>query len=51
MIPAAIFDLDGTLVETEDLKAIMDDVECGKPDPKIDLLVAEKMGVPRRSSS
>lgn len=29
-----------------DLVVTMDDVERGKPDPEIDLLVAEKMGVP-----
>ena len=34
------------LEDAFDLVVTMDDVECGKPDPEIDLLVAEKMGVP-----
>ena len=55
MIQAMIFDLDGTLVQTERLKAISyaqaavelcDDVEQGKPDPKIYLLVSCELDVP-----
>ena len=34
------------LEDAFDLVVTMDDVEHGKPDPEIDLLVAEKMGVP-----
>lgn len=33
-----------------DLVVTMDGVERGKPDPEIDLLVAEKMGVPPEES-
>lgn len=38
----SVLGLDGTF----DVVATMDDVERGKPDPEIDLLVAKKMGIP-----